>query len=437
MSITTRRGSPVPPVDVRRPGGPRRRSRRPATGCMQLGISPRADLPAVLLTEPGGKIRIVGLRLSRRGDRAGSPPAAACRPRACCVYSSAWCPDCRRAKRVLEEAEAAFEEVDIDRDAQAEAMVLRAQRRPAGGADPAVRRPRVGVQPRSAAAAPAAARETAHAGCRHPRRSLMKIAVCIKQVPNTEARLRVSRDGRWLDEEDLPFVINESDEYALEEGLALAEKTGGEVVVFSLGPERVKEALRKALAVGAARAVHFKDPAFLGGDALATGRALAAAVSRERFDLVLTGSQSDDVRLRRHRLGARRPPRLAPRLAGDGRRAGGGGQDRQGDPRDGERHERDLARAAAGRAGDPGRHQPPALRLAQGDHGGQEEGDRQRPPGRPGARRRARWAPRARGWRSSRSPSPRAAPGAQMLEGDAKAAAAALVDKLRKEARVL
>jgi electron transfer flavoprotein beta subunit len=124
----------------------------------------------------------------------------------------------------------------------------------------------------------------------------MRIAVCIKQVPNTEARLRLGRDGRWVEEEDLPFVINESDEYALEEGLALAEKTGGEVVVFSLGPERVREALRKTLAVGAARAVHLNDPAFSGGDALATGRALAAAVARESFDLVLTGSQSDDVR---------------------------------------------------------------------------------------------------------------------------------------------
>ena len=123
----------------------------------------------------------------------------------------------------------------------------------------------------------------------------MRIAVCIKQVPNTEARLRVSRDGRWLEEEDLPFVINESDEYALEEGLQLAEKTGGEVVVFSLGPDRVKEALRKTLALGAVRAVHLSDPAFAGGDALATGRALAAAIRKESFDLVLTGSQSDDV----------------------------------------------------------------------------------------------------------------------------------------------
>ena len=84
----------------------------------------------------------------------------------------------------------------------------------------------------------------------------MKIAVCIKQVPDTEARLRVGKDGRWIDEEDLPFAINESDEVALEEALQIAEKQGGEVVVFSLGPERVREALRKALALGAGRAVH-------------------------------------------------------------------------------------------------------------------------------------------------------------------------------------
>ncbi len=123
----------------------------------------------------------------------------------------------------------------------------------------------------------------------------MRIAVCIKQVPDTEARLRVARDGRWIEESDLPFVLNESDEYALEEALAWTEKRGGEVVVFTLGPERAKDALRKALALGAARAVHLNDPGFAGGDALATGRALAAAIGRETFDLVLTGSQSDDV----------------------------------------------------------------------------------------------------------------------------------------------
>jgi electron transfer flavoprotein beta subunit len=83
--------------------------------------------------------------------------------------------------------------------------------------------------------------------------------------------------------------------YALEQALRIAETTGGEVVVFSLGPERVREALRKALALGAQRAVHLADPVFAGGDAVATGRALAAAIRREAYDLVLTGSQSDDV----------------------------------------------------------------------------------------------------------------------------------------------
>jgi electron transfer flavoprotein beta subunit len=123
----------------------------------------------------------------------------------------------------------------------------------------------------------------------------MKIAVCIKQVPDTEARLRLNKQGTWIEEEDLPFVINESDECALEEALQIREKSPGEVVVFSLGPERVREALRKALALGADRAVHLHDAAFAAGDPVATARALAAAIGRESFDLVLTGSQSDDL----------------------------------------------------------------------------------------------------------------------------------------------
>jgi electron transfer flavoprotein beta subunit len=122
----------------------------------------------------------------------------------------------------------------------------------------------------------------------------MKIAVCIKQVPDSETRLRVAPDGKWIEEDDVQFVINESDEYALEEALILAEKTDGEVIVFSLGPDRAREALRKALALGAARAVHLSDSAFEGGDSMATGKALAAAIGKEEFDLVMTGSQSDD-----------------------------------------------------------------------------------------------------------------------------------------------
>ncbi len=123
----------------------------------------------------------------------------------------------------------------------------------------------------------------------------MKIGVCVKQVPDTEARLRLRKDGLGIDEEDLPFVVNESDEFALEEALKIAEAMNGEVIVLSLGPARVREALRKCLAMGASRAVHLDDEAFAGGDALANGRALAAAIRAEACDLVLTGSQSDDV----------------------------------------------------------------------------------------------------------------------------------------------
>jgi electron transfer flavoprotein beta subunit len=124
----------------------------------------------------------------------------------------------------------------------------------------------------------------------------MRIAVCLKQVPDIEGRLKLASDGRWIDEEDLPFVLNESDEYAVEEALQQVEKHDGEVVVFTLGPDRATEALRKALALGAGRAVHLADEAFQGGDPLSTARALAAAIKKEGpFDLVLTGSQSSDV----------------------------------------------------------------------------------------------------------------------------------------------
>lgn len=90
---------------------------------MKLGISPRADLPAVLMTEPGGKLRIVALRLSpdETARIAGGSGVPAARLQ---VFSSSWCPDCRRAKRLLEEAGATFEEIDVDQDAQAEAMIL-------------------------------------------------------------------------------------------------------------------------------------------------------------------------------------------------------------------------------------------------------------------------------------------------------------------------
>jgi electron transfer flavoprotein beta subunit len=129
----------------------------------------------------------------------------------------------------------------------------------------------------------------------------VKIVVCIKQVPERDARLRIAADGRSIDEAGVATEINESDQYALEAGLRLAEKAaadgGGEseVVVVCLGSDKAEESIRRALAMGATRAIHLADAAFQGGDAAATGRALAAAIEPEQPDLVLTGLQSDDA----------------------------------------------------------------------------------------------------------------------------------------------
>jgi electron transfer flavoprotein beta subunit len=124
----------------------------------------------------------------------------------------------------------------------------------------------------------------------------LKIVVCIKQVPERDARLRIAPDGKSIDDAGVATEINESDQYALEAGLRLAEATGGgEVVVVCLGPDRAEEAIRRALAMGAARAIHLNDPAFQGGDAAATARALAKAIEPEAPHLVLTGLQSDDA----------------------------------------------------------------------------------------------------------------------------------------------
>jgi len=122
----------------------------------------------------------------------------------------------------------------------------------------------------------------------------LKIAVCIKQVPTREWQPRLNDDKTWIREEDASFEMNEPDAYALEEALRLREKQGGEVVVCSAGPARVQQVIREALARGADRALHVDDDALAAADATVTADALAAAMAPERFDLVLTGLQSDD-----------------------------------------------------------------------------------------------------------------------------------------------
>ena len=122
----------------------------------------------------------------------------------------------------------------------------------------------------------------------------MKIAVCIKQVPTREWQPRLNEDNTWVREQDISYEMNEPDAYALEEGLRLREKHGGEVVVCSAGPARVQQVIREALARGADRAIHVEDPALGAADAYAAAAALAPAMAEEKFDLILTGLQSDD-----------------------------------------------------------------------------------------------------------------------------------------------
>jgi electron transfer flavoprotein beta subunit len=122
----------------------------------------------------------------------------------------------------------------------------------------------------------------------------MKIAVCIKQVPTREWQPRLNDAGTWIREQDATYELNEPDAYALEEALRLREKHNGEVVVCAAGPARVQQVIREALARGADRAIHVEDEALASADATITSAALAAAMSDERFDLVLTGLQSDD-----------------------------------------------------------------------------------------------------------------------------------------------
>ena len=121
----------------------------------------------------------------------------------------------------------------------------------------------------------------------------MKILVCMKQVPQKDAPLKLNEAGTWI-REDLSYEVNEPDAYALEEALRQKEKHGGEVVVITAGPARAQQVLREGLAKGADRAIHLEDPAFVGLDAFNTARAFAAAIKEEQFDLIFTGLQSDD-----------------------------------------------------------------------------------------------------------------------------------------------
>jgi electron transfer flavoprotein beta subunit len=122
----------------------------------------------------------------------------------------------------------------------------------------------------------------------------MKIIVMMKQVANKDAILRINKEGTWIEEGDLSFEVSESDGYALEEALRVREKLGGEVVVCSMGPQRVKSVIKDALARGADRAIHVVGDNLGHLSPYAAATVLAEAIREEKPDLVLTGLQSDD-----------------------------------------------------------------------------------------------------------------------------------------------
>jgi electron transfer flavoprotein beta subunit len=126
------------------------------------------------------------------------------------------------------------------------------------------------------------------------RRSKVNIIACIKQVPDTETQIKIDPAGKSIVKDDIKWVMNPYDEFAVEEALRLKEKFGGEVTVVGLGPKRVTESLRTALAMGADKAVLISDPALDGSDSLATAKALAAAIKGLEYDIILTGQRGVD-----------------------------------------------------------------------------------------------------------------------------------------------
>jgi electron transfer flavoprotein beta subunit len=125
----------------------------------------------------------------------------------------------------------------------------------------------------------------------------MNIVVCVKQVPDTWAEKKLSDSDRTVDRASVEGVMNELDEYAVEEALKIKEAHGGEVTVLTMGPEKAVETIRKALSMGADAAVHIVDDALHGSDALATSYAMAQALGTVDHDLVILGVESTDARM--------------------------------------------------------------------------------------------------------------------------------------------
>jgi electron transfer flavoprotein beta subunit len=124
----------------------------------------------------------------------------------------------------------------------------------------------------------------------------MNIVVLVKQVPDTEAERKLNPSDKTLDRASVDPVINYIDEFAIEEGLRLKEAHDGEVTILTVGPERATESIRKALAMGADKAVHVSDEAIHGSDAIATAKVIAKALGTLEWDVAIAGSEATDSR---------------------------------------------------------------------------------------------------------------------------------------------
>jgi electron transfer flavoprotein beta subunit len=123
----------------------------------------------------------------------------------------------------------------------------------------------------------------------------MKILVCIKQVPDMESKFKIDAAGTWYDNADLAWRMNEYDEYAVEQAVQLKEHIGaGDITVLSIGPDKVKEAMKKALAMGCDRAVHVSDETVSSKEPFQIASIIAAFAADKGFDLIFTGMQSQD-----------------------------------------------------------------------------------------------------------------------------------------------
>jgi electron transfer flavoprotein beta subunit len=125
----------------------------------------------------------------------------------------------------------------------------------------------------------------------------MNIVVLVKQVPDSGSERKLDPSDNTVARATADNVINEMDEYALEEALTVKEASGGEVTILTVGPDTATDAIRKALSMGADKAVHVSDPALHGSDAVATSAVLAAALGQLEYDLVICGAEATDSQM--------------------------------------------------------------------------------------------------------------------------------------------